>query len=376
MFESYIERDGKKLRRGYTTGTTAAGAAKAATQMLYSQEIIEEVMIETPAGIDVNLEIIAPNIEQERVSCTVIKDAGDDPDITDGLEIVAEVSKIKAGIEIEGGQGVGVVTKPGLAVKVGEPAINPVPRKMIIDEVKKVLPANAGVKVRIKVPEGEEVAKKTFNPRLGIKGGISILGTTGIVEPMSKRAYKESLVIAIDQAIAEEREELVFIFGNYGKRMANNLGIVDEEWIKMSNFVGYMLERAAEKGIKRIILLGHIGKLVKVAAGIFDTHSKIADGRLETIAAYTASLGGSQDLINGILKANTAEETVQILKEARMATEVFNFLAKRVVIRAAEKVNQQIDFGSIIFSMEKEILGSYGVDLEKGATGWRIRSIS
>ncbi|SJZ37049.1 cobalt-precorrin-5B (C(1))-methyltransferase CbiD [Selenihalanaerobacter shriftii] len=376
MFESYVVRDGKKLRRGYTTGTTAAGAAKAATDTLYSGRLVRKVKVDTPAKIVVDLEVIKIKKKENQVSCTILKDGGDDPDITDGLEIIAEVSKIESGVELEGGQGVGKVTKPGLVVEVGEVAINPVPRKMIIQEVKKVLPPKAGVKIKIKVSRGEEIAKKTFNPRLGIEGGISILGTTGIVEPMSKKAYKESLVVAIDQAIAEGNKELVFIFGNYGKRMAKSLGVPDNQWVKMSNFVGYMLKRAAEKGIKRIILLGHIGKLVKVAAGIFDTHSKVSDARLETIAAYTASLGGSQQVIERILQANTTEEALQILKEVGLAENVFETLAQRVVTKATEKVDGAIDFGSILFSMDKEVLGSDGVELEKGDKEWKIKSIS
>jgi cobalt-precorrin-5B (C1)-methyltransferase len=376
MFESYIERDGKRLRRGYTTGTAAAGAAKAATQVLYSDKTISEVKVDTPAEIVVDLEIKDIKKSEKMVSCTVIKDGGDDPDITDGLEIVVEAGRFDNGIQIKGGQGVGMVTKPGLAVEVGKAAINPVPRQMITEEVKKVLPANTGVELKIKVPQGEEIAQKTFNPRLGIKGGISILGTTGIVEPMSKKAYKESLVLALDQAIAEDKKELVFIFGNYGKRMAESLGVPSNRWVKMSNFVGYMLKRAAEKGIQRIILLGHTGKLVKVAAGIFDTHSKVADARLETIAAYTASLGGSQELIQQILGANTTEEVIGILRKAGLAEDVFAILAKRVVDRAEEKVNCQLDFAAILFSMEQEILGSYQAGLEEGDDGWKIKFTS
>ncbi|MBM7623610.1 cobalt-precorrin-5B (C(1))-methyltransferase CbiD [Sporohalobacter salinus] len=376
MFESYIERGGKKMRRGYTTGTAAAGAAMAAAKILYSDQAVDVVKVDTPAEIVVDLKISETKIKEDRVSCTVIKDGGDDPDITDGIEIVAEVSKIDSGVEIEGGSGVGKVTKPGLAVEVGEPAINPVPKEMIINSVQKVLPPETGAKVEIKVPEGKELADNTLNPRLGIEGGISILGTTGIVEPMSKEAYRESLVVAIDQALAEDNRQLVFIFGNYGKRMAERMGVPTNQWVKMSNFVGYMLDQAAQKGIEQIILLGHVGKLIKVGAGIFNTHSSVADARLEIVAAYTASLGGSQQLIQEILSANTAEDTIQILRKANLAEDVFRLLAKRVVARAEEKVDHKIEFGAVLFSMKQEIVGSCGVPLEKGAKGWKIKSIS
>ncbi|ADL12366.1 cobalt-precorrin-5B (C(1))-methyltransferase CbiD [Acetohalobium arabaticum] len=375
MFESYVKRNGEKLRRGYTTGTAAAGAAKAAAETLYSGQTLDVVKVDTPAEIVVDLEISGTEIKEESVSCTVLKDGGDDADITDGTEIVAEVTKLDSGIELKGGKGVGEVTKPGLAVEVGKPAINPVPREMIIDSVKEVLPPESGAKITIKVPEGEELAANTLNPRLGVEGGISILGTTGIVEPMSKKAYRESLVVTLDQALAEDNYELVFIFGNYGKQMAQSMGVSDNQWVKMSNFVGYMLERAAEREIERIILLGHVGKLIKVGAGIFDTHSSVADARLEIVAAYTASLGGSQQLIQKILAANTAEETIQILREVELAEDVFNLLAKRVVARAAEKVEYEIDFGAILFSMDQEVVGSYGVELKKGAEEWRIKSM-
>ncbi|MCK8825529.1 cobalt-precorrin-5B (C(1))-methyltransferase CbiD [Fuchsiella alkaliacetigena] len=374
IFESYIERGGKKLRRGYTTGTAAAGAAKAATETLFSGQVVEEVKVDTPAGIVVNLVIQKVEEVAGEVSCTVIKDGGDDPDITHGLEIVAVATEIESGIEIEGGQGVGRVTKPGLPVEVGKPAINPVPRKMILEQVKQALPSDKGVQITIEVPAGEKKAQKTLNPRLGIEGGISILGTTGIVEPMSKKAFRESLVLAIDQALAQGYQELVFIFGNYGKRQAEAMGVATDRWVKMSNFVGYMLDRALEKGVKKIILLGHLGKLVKVAAGIFDTHSSVADARMETIAAYAASQGATQKLVQEILAANTSEECIEILQKADFNKPFFDLLAAQVVKRAKQRVEEEIEIGAILFSMAGDILGKAGVELEvKEETAWQIK---
>jgi cobalt-precorrin-5B (C1)-methyltransferase len=190
-FNSYVVKDGKELRRGYTTGSTATAAAKAATKMLFTGQQIEQIEIATPAGIDLNLEVTNSELKSNKAQATITKDAGDDPDVTDGIQISAQVTEIEAGIELTGGLGVGQVTKPGLAAEVGQAAINPVPRQMIRQEVKQVLPADKGVQITIVVPNGEEVAKKTLNSKLGIKGGISILGTTGIVEPMSETAYKD-----------------------------------------------------------------------------------------------------------------------------------------------------------------------------------------
>ncbi|OCL26127.1 hypothetical protein U472_08920 [Orenia metallireducens] len=359
VFDSYVVKNGKKLRRGYTTGSTATAAAKAATYVLFTGKKIDRIKIGTPAGIELDLEVNILEIKDRYVAVSVLKDGGDDPDATDGIEIIAKVEEIEAGIELIGGEGVGQVTKPGLPVNVGEPAINPVPRKMLKTEINKVLPADKGVRVTIEVPEGEEVAKKTFNPKLGIVGGISILGTTGIVEPMSEKAYQDSLALNISQAVALGEEELILVFGNYGKRMALELGFREEQIIRMSNFVGFMLKECVAKGVKKVVLLGHIGKLVKVGAGIFNTHSHLADARLETIAAYTASLGGSQKLINGILNANTAEETINIIKEAGYE-EIFNILARRVSIRAKEHVNGELEVRSLLFSMKREVLGRYG----------------
>jgi cobalt-precorrin-5B (C1)-methyltransferase len=228
---------------------------------------------------------------------------------------------------------------------------------MIMKEVTEVLPADQGVRLTVEVPKGKKVAQKTLNPKLGIKGGISILGTTGIVEPMSKEAYRRSLALKIDQALAENFKKIVLIFGNYGKKLARELDFQEGQIIRMSNFVGYMLEQCEKKGVKNIVLIGHIGKLVKVSAGIFDTHSRKADARLETIAAYTASLGGSKKLINNILAANTAEETVSLIKKNN--ERVFDLLAERAALRSAEYTERTLKIDSIIFSLTDGVLGKY-----------------
>jgi len=359
-FDSYVTINGKRYRRGFTTGSAAAAAAKGAAMMLFTGKEVNEVKINTPAGIELKLFLKKVEYGEDFVRVAVEKDAGDDPDVTDGLEIRALVEKISSGIELIGGQGVGRVTKPGLAVPVGKAAINPVPEKMIIEEVKSVLPENSGVRITIEVPRGEEVARKTFNPDLGIIGGISILGTTGIVEPMSEKAYRESLVLELRQAVAEGRERVVLVFGNYGKEMAIKLEYQPAEIVRMSNFVGYILTECQRLEVKNIVILGHIGKLSKVAGGIFNTHSKVADARREIIAAYTAFMGGEQKIINSILKSNTTSEAVQIIVEAGLE-EVFNILAARVVQRVKDYLkNDQLNIKCIIFNMEEGVLGSYG----------------
>ncbi|GAB6137053.1 cobalt-precorrin-5B (C(1))-methyltransferase CbiD [Halanaerobaculum tunisiense] len=355
-FESYVIKNGKKLRRGYTTGSAATSAAKAATKMLFSSQQVDQIRIDTPAGVELELKVVNTKLESGYAQATIIKDGGDDPDVTDGLEIRAKVEKTKGGIQLRGGVGVGRVTKPGLPIDQGQAAINPVPRQMISQEINKVLPIDEGVRITIEVPKGVETAQKTLNPKLGITGGISILGTTGIVEPMSEQAYKDSLAISVDQAVASGIKKLVLVFGNYGKRRAKKSGFKDEAIIRMSNFVGFMLEHCVKQQVEKVTIIGHIGKLVKVAAGIFNTHSQLADARLETIAAHTASLGGSQELIKQILAANTAEETVGIIQEASLE-QVFDLLAKRVTIRAQGYIDNALEVNSLLFSMEEGIIG-------------------
>lgn len=364
-FESYVEKNGKRYRKGYTTGSAAAGAAKAAAKILFAGEKIAGIKIDTPADIELELDLEDIEIGEGYVQTSIKKDAGDDPDVTDGLYISACVKEIdEKCIVLEGGTGVGKVTKPGLPIEVGKAAINPIPRKMIKEEVAKVLPHGKGVKVIIKVPGGEKAAEKTFNPRLGIKGGISILGTTGIVEPMSESAYKESLAIELKQAVALGYKELVFVFGNHGKRLAIELGYKQEKIIRMSNFVGYMLTQSIELDINRILLIGHIGKIVKIAGGIFNTHSKKADARKEIIAAYTALYGAEQEVIKEIFAANTAEEAANILLKNNLE-EVFNLIAERVVARVRKRTNNKYRVDSVVFSMEKGVLGSWEMSEEE-----------
>lgn len=358
MLNQYITKGGKKLRYGYTTGSCAAGAAKAAVMMLFLQRAVTEVEIETPKGWDLSLDIHDIEIQKEYVSCCVIKDSGDDPDSTDGIKIYAKAEKSEGDkVELTGGTGVGKVTKPGLSVAVGEYAINPVPRQMIFKELKKVLPSNKGIKVEICVPEGVEIAKKTFNPKLGIEGGISIIGTTGIVEPMSEDALKESLAIELSMLKAQGVKKVIFSPGNYGRNFGRTLNIREDILVKTSNYIGFMIDKAVEYDFEEILWVGHIGKMIKVASGIFDTHSKTADGRMEALAAYCALLGCSQKLVKSIMNSITTEEAIDYILSDDME-KVFAFIAGRISERCEDRAGNSLKIGSVIFSLKHGFLAA------------------
>lgn len=361
-FEQYIEKGGKKYRLGYTTGTTTAGAAKAAAEMLLAQKKIQQVVINTPAGIAVEMDVLDCFYTADKARAAIIKDAGDDPDQTDGLKITVDLKLLKKDISkketeviIKAGCGIGKITKPGLKMDIGQAAVNPEPRKMIKKAVQSVFPLNHRFELTISAPGAVEIAKKTFNPKLGIKGGISILGTTGIVEPMSESAYKDSLAIELKQAVALKQKKLIFVFGNHGKKIALKAGFKEERIIRMSNFVGFMLVEAKDLNLDEIIILGHIGKIVKVAGGIFNTHSKKADARKEIIAAHAALLGAKQQNIKDIFAANTAEEIAAYLLENNMQS-VLDQLAAAVVQKTEEKLENKIKTEAVIFSLKQGII--------------------
>ncbi len=355
--EQTLVRDGKELKYGYTTGTCAAGATLAAVLFLETGEAPLAVSIDTPKGWRVPLEVLDPKRGEDWAQATIRKDAGDDPDVTHGHLVVATVKRNTSGtVCFFAGKGVGRITRPGLQIPVGEPAINPVPRRMIEAVLKPYIDPEAGFDVTIAVPEGEEIAKKTFNPRLGIEGGISIIGTSGIVEPMSEDALKESLAIDLNMKKAMGLRRIVMTPGNYGRDIGITLGLSEEQVVKTSNFAGFMLDRAAEAGFEEILWVGHIGKLVKVAAGIFQTHSSMADGRLETLGAWAGAQGAPQSLIIEILQSNTTEEAVEIIHKAGFDS-VFPVLARRVSERSMERVQNRLKVGTILFTLEQGVVG-------------------
>lgn len=348
------------LRKGYTTGTCAQGAAKAATLTLLGRRGVDAVELETPSGIKLFLPVIDTELGDHYARCGVVKDSGDDPDITHGVKIYATVRfSDTPGVTIRGGKGVGIVTKPGLAVPVGEHAINPTPRAMILREVSSLLPEGQGVEVTITVPEGEALAEKTFNPRLGIEGGISIIGTTGIVEPKSINAYRASLSLQLDVLRAQGLEKVTLVLGYVGERFCKQaLHLLEDSVIKIGDHVGYMLDQCREKGFKEVLLVGHIGKLVKVAGGQFNTHFRFGDRRMETIADHARRCGADQKIIEAILRETTAEATIDLLREHSMMN-VFDDIAEEVALRVKHRVGEKLRIRCILLSLKGEVLGSH-----------------
>ncbi len=347
------------LRYGITTGACAAAAAKAALITLLNNPV-DRVGIPSPIGI--RFEILVKEcrkLSDDTAISYVIKDSGDDIDVTNKLEISATVRLTDDGkITIKGSNGIGIATKPGLPVHIGESAINPIPRRMIEDGIKEVLPSGKGVEVILSALGGEEVTKKTLNSKLGIVGGISILGTTGIVKPLSMDAYRRSLVPQIDVAIAQGYERVFLVPGNIGERITKQLFKAPEDAIiQTGDFMGYMLDKAVEKGVKEIIILGHPGKLVKLAAGIFNTHHKVADARKEVIAAYAGAAGADNELIRMILRSNTTEEAIEFLKRINLLQPTFDEIAKKISLRSMERVGNKAKIGAILVSLDGIVLG-------------------
>ena len=365
----------KKLRNGYTTGTCAAAAAKAAVLALYSGFDHHEISVELPNGDRATLPLSRLNINNNFAEASVIKDAGDDPDVTHGLEIIARVSPLAQGqgVIISGGEGVGMVTKPGLQVPVGYHAINPVPYKMIREEVWRVLPADKGAEVVISVPGGKGVASRTMNPRLGIIGGISILGTSGIVRPMSEDAYRCSLIPQIDVALALGYKCLVLTPGRLGVNKARDLGINQDCIVETSNFIGVMLEECVKRGVKSVVLLGHMGKMVKLAGGIFQTHSRLADGRREILAAHAGMLGAGQELIKKLMESNNTEHAMEILAENNLMN-VCHSITVGVEKRCYEFCNKSLEVGAAIYSLKGGLVGCGPTAIKIGGKmGWQIK---
>jgi cobalt-precorrin-5B (C1)-methyltransferase len=350
---------GRRMRRGYSTGSCAAAAAKAAVDMLFSGRPLKQVQIGTPAGVNLNLDLIKVSISSESAECAVRKDAGDDPDITNGMELFARaISSGQQGVRIKAGTGVGIVTKPGLQVDVGKPAINPVPEKMILEEVASILPEGQGVEVEIFIPDGERLARKTLNSRLGIEGGLSILGTSGLVEPMSEKSYEDTLALELKAVRSEHEGPVVLVTGNYGRTLAlEHFNLPAVAVVKIGNLVGFSLDRCRELDFKKILLIGHIGKLIKVVAGIFNTHSRVADARFETFAAQAALLGADRQTILRLEEAVTTEDMVDILSDLGGAN-YFDQLAGKVSSRAGAYLYGEVEIGTVLFNFRRGLIGS------------------
>lgn len=360
--EEYQFSQGKNLRCGYTTGSCATAASKAAAAMLLTGERIDSVRIDTPKGIVLNLEPLEVMLTADFASCAIRKDSGDDPDDTNGVLVYAKVEKTaEPGIMIEGGVGVGRVTKPGLACAVGGPAINPTPRKMITTEVGKVMTEagyTGGLKVTISIPAGVEIAKKTFNPRLGIIGGLSVLGTSGIVEPMSEKALVETMYVEIRAQQAAGNKNLLVFFGNYGEDFTRDEMNLDlEGHVTCSNFVGELLDYAVFCGFETLLLIGHSGKLVKVAQGVMNTHSKYADCRTELFALEAMFHGASVEVGKEIYSCLTTDEVTKVLKRENIFEPVIEKVTDKIDFYMQHRVHGKIKTAALMFSNVYGILG-------------------
>ena len=360
--EEYQFSQGKNLRCGYTTGSCATAAAKAAATMLLTGEPVATVRIDTPKGIMLNLEPLEIEVQDQYVSCAIRKDSGDDPDDTNGILVFAKVEKVvEPGVHIEGGVGVGRVTKPGLACAVGGPAINPTPRRMITTEVTSVMEEAGyagGLLVTISIPEGVEIAKKTFNPRLGIVGGLSVLGTSGIVEPMSEKALIETMYVEMRAQKARGNKNLLVFFGNYGEDFTRDVMKLDLEGaVTCSNFVGELLDYAVFLGFETLLLIGHSGKLVKLAQGVMNTHSKYADCRTELFALQAMLHGASIEVGQELYHCLTTDEVTKILKREELFEPVMEKVTERIDFYMQHRVHGKIKTAAFMFSNVYGILG-------------------
>jgi len=361
--------NGKLLRSGYTTGSCAAAAAKAAALMLLTGESVERVAIQTPKGVTLTLDVADISLSADYVRCAVRKDSGDDPDITNGVFIYAKVEKAAGGITIDGGEGVGRVTKPGLDQPAGSAAINSTPRKMIEAELQSAAKEHGysgGFNVTISVPAGAELAAKTFNPRIGIEGGISIIGTTGIVEPMSHKAIAETVKLELRQLKSYGAESVLLTPGNYGETFAHDkLNLPLDNHISCSNFIGEAIDSAVELGFKQILLAAHIGKLVKLGIGITNTHSEFGDGRMETLIACALAAGADVSLLKDISACISTDAALALINEKGILKETMDALGRRILDTLTRRVPEKVEIGFVCFTnTDLGILTKGGLDYD------------
>ena len=354
MLRHYITKGGRSMRCGYTTGSCAAGAARAATEMLLSGQPVETVELDTPKGIRLQLEILDIKIGPDHARCAVRKDSGDDPDITNGILVYATARRIDCGIRIDGGEGVGRVRKEGLDQPVGAAAINSTPRRMIAEQVEAACAKwgyPGGIEIVISIPDGVELAKKTFNPKLGIEGGISVIGTTGIVEPMSNAALVDTIRLELNVLSAGGARGVLLCPGNYGETFAREkLGLSMERQVSTSNYIGDAIEAAVGCGFQRILLVGHIGKLVKLGINLSNTHSACGDGRMETLIACALEAGGELPLLRTLLGCVTTDAALDALAAAGLLDATMAILGRRIQDSLERRVPADAEIGFICFT--------------------------
>ena len=366
-FEHYVRSGQKLLRCGYTTGTCAALGAAGAARLLLTGRTPETVALRTPKGIVVEVEPIFCRLSGEGAECAIRKDGGDDVDVTTGLPVIASVAlrpELSGEVRIHGGEGVGRVTKPGLDQPVGEAAINHVPRAMIKEALEKEAESAGyagGFDVTISIEGGAETAKRTFNPHMGVEGGLSVLGTSGIVEPMSQQAILDTIQLEMGQAAlrAGSPRRLILAPGNYGldylhEKMSalKNIPVV-----KTSNFIGDTMDMAAASHFEEVVLVGHIGKLVKLAGGVMNTHSRTADCRTELLCAHAALCGASRDVCAALMNAATTDACMEILDKAEMREPVLSSLLDAIQLHLDRRAAGAFRVGAVLFSNQYGPLG-------------------
>lgn len=358
-----MSKTGQLYKVGFTTGACAQAAAKASAVMLTRGQIINSIEVELPNRQRHTFTLLDQRQDKNFTSCAVIKDAGSDTqDITAGIKICAELKRSSGKeLRVVGGVGVGKATIAGLAVALGAWAINPVPKRMIVRDLKAILPEGEGFCLEISVPEGEAIAQKTYNPRLGIKGGISIIGRRGTVIPKSESAYKETIKLALSVASKRGQSAICLAAGSIAEEvLKERLSIGDKYIVIIADHLGFALGNCLTYGITDVVYIGHIGKVAKVAAGLFNTHYSYGDARLETIAAHAASLGASQKIIRKLLELKLAEASIELLKDNGLIC-VFERIAEAAAMRLQAESNNKINITVVVLALSGEVIGSYPV---------------
>ena len=357
--EEYVYRGAEKLRCGYTTGSCAAAAAKAAAEMIFTGHEVTGVKLMTPKGIMLDLDVVDAEMKDGSASCAIVKDSGDDPDITNGIRVYSRVRLIPEGTVILGGEGVGVVTKAGLDRPVGDAAINTVPRRMIsgaVAEIAEKYGYSGGFEVMVSIPQGVELAKKTFNPRMGIEGGISVIGTSGIVEPMSNTAVIETIRAEANIRRAAGQRNMLLTIGNYSEDFVQReLPFSLERSVTCSNFIGDAIDIGMELGFESILIVGHIGKLVKLGAGIMNTHSSWADGRMDVLVTCGVLAGADTDTLKRLPECATADAAMDILDEGGYLEKTADILSRRMDSYLRARVKDSIPIAALAFSYKRQL---------------------
>lgn len=361
---SETEKPRQKLRTGFTTGTCATAAAKASLVAIMTQKKIKSVEVILPKGKKITINIASCKFNSTKAKCSVIKDGGDDPDVTHGAEIIVELQLTDNTnqVEIDGGRGVGRVTKPGLGLEIGSAAINPTPKKMIHENLtltgKQILKKN-GIKVIISVPKGKEIAPKTDNPRLGITDGISILGTTGIVIPYSTASFAASIRQSLDVTIAMNDDTVVLTTGGRSEEFSKKeIRLPDHCFVQMGDFAGYAIQQCAKKGIKKARVAGFIGKLTKMAMGVKQTHVKGSKVDMDFLAKIASRCGATKETLDQIKNANTARHVQEIITKNKVDgffSAICSEVYKQMRIHSENKVELEV----ILFDFDGSVLGRH-----------------